>query len=371
MLARDLETAGEAAALAFVREELAALLGARFARGLAPLAVTAWGREPTILGSYSHALPDVGRRPRRPGRAGEPAPLLRRRGLLAARLLDRPRRLAERARGGGPDRCRLEAARPGVTLPPVPASPVREADALSFFESLLLLLAVAILLLQVTRRLSIPYPTMLAAAGVGLALIPGAPQIALDPDTALALFIAPALVDAAFDFPAVAARKLWQPLFALAVLAVVLSATAVAGLGVALAGLPLYAALALGAIVAPPDAAAATAILGGVSMPGRVVAVLKGESLLNDASALLLFAAATSVHGHEAADAAFALRIAIAVPGGVLLGILLALFFRRFVMPFVTGTLGGNLLEFVTASASGSSPSGSSSRPSSAWSPSR
>jgi monovalent cation/hydrogen antiporter len=200
----------------------------------------------------------------------------------------------------------------------------------------------------VTRRLAIPYPTMLAAAGVGLALIPGAPQIDLDPGTALALFIAPALVDAAFDFPAVAARKLWQALFALAVLAVVLSAATVAGLGVALAGLPLYAALALGAIVAPPDAAAATAILGGVSMPGRVVAVLKGESLLNDASALLIFAAATSLHGHEASNAAFALRIAIAVPGGVILGILLALFFRRFVMPFVTGTLGGNLLEFVT-----------------------
>ncbi len=55
--ARELEAAGEAAAVAFVREELGALLGADFARGLAPLAVTAWGREPTILGSYSHALP--------------------------------------------------------------------------------------------------------------------------------------------------------------------------------------------------------------------------------------------------------------------------------------------------------------------------
>lgn len=219
---------------------------------------------------------------------------------------------------------------------------------MSFFESLLLLLAVAILLLQVTRRLSIPYPTILAAAGVGLALIPGVPQIALEPETALALFIAPALVDAAFDFPAVAARNLWQPLFALAVLAVVLSAAAVAGIGMALAGLPFFAALALGAIVAPPDAAAATAILGGVSMPSRVVAVLKGESLLNDASALLLFAGATSAYAHGGANEAFALRIAIAVPGGVLLGILLALVVRRFVMPFVTGTLGGNLFEFVT-----------------------
>ena len=57
VLARELEAAGEAAAVAFVTDELRALLGADFARGLAPLAVTAWGREPTILGSYSHALP--------------------------------------------------------------------------------------------------------------------------------------------------------------------------------------------------------------------------------------------------------------------------------------------------------------------------
>ena len=90
------------------------------------------------------------------------------------------------------------------------------------------LLAVAILLLQVSRRLAIPYPAMLAAAGVALALIPGTPQIALDPHTALALFIAPALVDAAFDFPVGAVRRFWRPLFALAVVAVMLSAGAVA-----------------------------------------------------------------------------------------------------------------------------------------------
>ena len=62
---------------------------------------------------------------------------------------------------------------------------------MTFFESLLALLAIAILLLQVSRRLTIPYPTMLAAAGVVMALVPGAPRIVLDPHTALALFIAP------------------------------------------------------------------------------------------------------------------------------------------------------------------------------------
>ena len=169
---------------------------------------------------------------------------------------------------------------------------------MTFFESLLALLAIAILLLQVSRRLTIPYPTMLAAAGVVIGLVPGAPRIVLDPHTALALFIAPVLVDAAYDFPVGTVRRLWRPLFALAVVAVLLSAGAVAWLGVVLAGLPLYAALALGAIVAPPDAAAATAILRSVSMPRRSVDVLKGESLLNDATALLLFSAAISFPSH-------------------------------------------------------------------------
>jgi CPA1 family monovalent cation:H+ antiporter len=218
----------------------------------------------------------------------------------------------------------------------------------SFFESLLALLTVAILLLQVSRRLAIPYPTMLAAAGVGLALIPGAPHITLDPHTALALFIAPTLVNAAFDFPPGAIRRFWRPLFALAVVAVVFSAGAVAWLGVAMAGLPLYAALALGAIVAPPDAAAATAVLSNVQMPRRSVFVLQGESLLNDASALLLFSTAISVQSHGGIDRDVALQLALAVPGAIAAGILLALLFRH-LSRFVTGTLGGNLLEFITS----------------------
>jgi len=63
----------------------------------------------------------------------------------------------------------------------------------TFFESLLALLLAAIVLTQVARRLSLPYPAMLAAAGVVVALVPGAPTIPIDPETALAIFIAPAL----------------------------------------------------------------------------------------------------------------------------------------------------------------------------------
>jgi len=218
---------------------------------------------------------------------------------------------------------------------------------MSFFESLVALLLAAILLLQISRRLNLPYPAMLAAAGVVLALIPGTPSIGLDPESALALFIAPALVDAAFDFPVGTVRRLWRPLFALAVVAVLLTAGAVTALGVTVAGLPLYAALALGAIVAPPDAAAATAVLGTVHMPRRSVAVLKGESLLNDALALLLFGTAIAIQAHGGIDPKIGLRLAIAAPGGILLGIALAFAYRP-LNRFVVGTLGGNLLEFVT-----------------------
>ncbi len=218
---------------------------------------------------------------------------------------------------------------------------------MNFFESLLALLAIAILLLQISRRLSVPYPTMLAAAGVLLALVPGAPEIRLDPHLALALFIAPALVEAAFDFPLVTIRHYWRPLFSLVVVAVLITAGSVAWLGVALGGLPLYAALGLGAIVAPPDAAAATAILRSVRMPRRTVTVLKGESLLNDALALMLFTAAVAFHDKTTSEGALALRLALAVPGGLLLGIGAGLLTRRLI-PHVTGTLGGNLLEFVS-----------------------
>ncbi|MFT3907411.1 MAG: cation:proton antiporter [Steroidobacteraceae bacterium] len=218
---------------------------------------------------------------------------------------------------------------------------------MTYFETLLLILLAAILLLQVTRRLALPYPSVLAVAGVAMGLIPGAPSFAIDPPTALALFIAPALLDAAFDFQFRAVKRLWKPLFALAVVAVLVTTAVVAWIGWRFAGLPLAAAVALGAIVAPPDAAAATASLGNVSLPRRTLAVLKGESLLNDATALLLFGVALSAQGYETdAVRSVGLRLLVAAPGGVVLGIAFAWIYR-YIARYVTGTLGGNLLEFV------------------------
>jgi len=218
----------------------------------------------------------------------------------------------------------------------------------TFFESLLALLLAAIVLTQVARRLSLPYPAMLAAAGVVVALVPGAPTIPIDPETALAIFIAPALVDAAFDFPLRTARRFWGPLLIFAVLGVLLTTSLVAWLGWAYAGLPIAAAVALGAIVAPPDAAAATAVLSALSIPRNTDSILRGESLFNDATALLLFGAALAVQSGGGLTPAVGLHLAIAAPGGILLGIAAALLVQR-INRFVTGTLGGNLLQFVHA----------------------
>ena len=217
---------------------------------------------------------------------------------------------------------------------------------MNFFESLLVLLLAAIVLLQVSRRLSLPYPSMLALAGTAAALVPGAPYFVLEPEIALALFIAPALMDAAFDFPIGTARRYWLPLSVFAIGGVIVTALVVALAGWAFAGLPFAAALVLGAIVAPPDAAAATAVLSRMAIPRNTDAILRGESLFNDAAALLIFGAALAVQSAGGLSMAVGLQFTLAAPGGLLFGILAAFMTRR-LTGFVSGTLGGNLLQFV------------------------
>jgi CPA1 family monovalent cation:H+ antiporter len=103
---------------------------------------------------------------------------------------------------------------------------------MALFESILTLLLLAIVLLQVSRRLAIPYPTMLALAGVGVAALPWAPVIHIDSNLVMTLFIAPAILDAAFDFPARALKRYWPAFLALAVFAVIVTTIAVAFAGV-------------------------------------------------------------------------------------------------------------------------------------------
>jgi CPA1 family monovalent cation:H+ antiporter len=215
------------------------------------------------------------------------------------------------------------------------------------FEITLVLLTIAVVLLQVARRLRVPYPSLLALAGGCVALLPFAPHLTIQPQLALALFVAPAVLDMAFDMPPRELLRIWVPVVSLAVILVLLTTAAVAWAGVALAGLPAAAAIALGAIVAPPDAAAAAAVLREFSLPRRTVAVLQGESLLNDAVALLVFGlAVTAAVSPGDAWPALAPRLLIAVPGGAALGVLSAQLGMR-IFQKVAGTLSLIIVQFL------------------------
>lgn len=217
------------------------------------------------------------------------------------------------------------------------------------FESTLVLLLVAVVLLQLSRRLRVPYPATLALAGAGVAALPWAPAIVMEPHLALALFISPPLLDAAFDLAPRELRRNWVALLALVVFAVIITTLTVAWTAYTWAGLPIAAAITLGAIVAPPDAAAATAILSGFDVSRRTLAILQGESLLNDAVALLIFGVSLTVATSQDANLATTIpRFLVAVPGGVVLGLALATVYLHWRLA-IAETLGGTISEFVSA----------------------
>jgi CPA1 family monovalent cation:H+ antiporter len=194
------------------------------------------------------------------------------------------------------------------------------------FEIVIALLLGGALLAAMARRIATPYPALVAIAGAALALFPGMPSIALDPELALALFVAPVLLDAAFDASQRDLRKNWRAVFGLALGAVVLTVIVVAvAAHLLVPGLPWAAAIALGAIVAPPDAAAATAVLKQLRPPNRILVVLEGESLFNDASALLIyrFAVVASVTGFVSGWSLPGTILAVSA-GSVVLGLVLS-----------------------------------------------
>jgi CPA1 family monovalent cation:H+ antiporter len=199
------------------------------------------------------------------------------------------------------------------------------------FEIVIGLLLVGSLLTLGAGRLRVPYPALLALTGAALALMPGVPEVTLDPELALALFVAPTLLDAAYDASPADLRENIVPVTSLALGAVIFTIATVAFVAHELVpGLGWAAAIALGAIVAPPDASAAAAVLRQLKLPHRVVVVLEGESLFNDASALLVYRFAVGV----AMTGAFsgwtvAPVLVLMCGGGVVAGILLARLYLR------------------------------------------
>jgi Na+/H+ antiporter len=197
---------------------------------------------------------------------------------------------------------------------------------MAVFELTIALLLVGAILSMWADRLGVPYPSLLALAGAALTLIPGTPQIVLDPRLALALFVAPVLLDAAFDS---SPRDLRRNLFAVSTLATLaVGATTVAVALVArhfVPGMGWAPAIALGAIVAPPDTSAATAVLRRLQPPHRLVVVLQGESLFNDASALLIYRLAVTAATTGAVSGwAIAPMFLLTCVGSVVVGVLFA-----------------------------------------------
>jgi Na+/H+ antiporter len=171
-------------------------------------------------------------------------------------------------------------------------------------------------------RTGIPYPIVLVVGGLGLGLVPGMPDVELEPDLVLLIFLPPLLYSAAFFSEPRILRRYVRALSLTSIGLVLLTMVLVAMAGHLVLDLPWPMAFALGAIVSPTDPVAATAIMRRLGAPPRIVAIVEGESLVNDASALVGYrvAVAAAVAGtFSLLDAS--LEFLLATVGGAVLGL--------------------------------------------------
>src|SRR5205823_11674360 len=156
-------------------------------------------------------------------------------------------------------------------------------------ELILICLVAVALLALVARKIGVPYPILLTIAGGLLAFVPGLPTIRLDPKLVFDLFLPPLIYPAAVytswrDF-----RANLRSILPLAIFLVLLTMTATAYLLHALTGLPLAVGFVFGALISPPDAVAALAVTQNLRVPRKIIVILEGESLINDATSFISF----------------------------------------------------------------------------------
>jgi len=202
-------------------------------------------------------------------------------------------------------------------------------DPTAAIELVLFLITIATGLAFVARRIGVAYPIVLVlgglALGLGLSALPNPPSIELQPSLVFLLFLPPILFGAGYFTPIRDFKANLRPIGLLAV-GLVLFTTLVVG-GVALALMPELgaAAFALGAIVAPPDAIAATAIFRRLGVAPRIVTILEGESLINDATALILYSTALAVlaPGGSFSPLEASARFVVVAAGGIVVGLVI------------------------------------------------
>jgi len=194
------------------------------------------------------------------------------------------------------------------------------------FELFMILLATVVALELAARRLKLPPAAAFILGGIAFAFIPGLPSFSIDPDLVLVLFLPPLLMSSAYFTPWREFRRDLPNILQLAIGAVAFT-TAIVGIVAHWINpsLPWAACFALGAIVSPPDAVAAKAVLQRLSLPPRMMLLLEGESLVNDASGLVLFrfavaATLTGVFNLGEAAASFVILSA----GGIFIGYVIA-----------------------------------------------
>ena len=193
-------------------------------------------------------------------------------------------------------------------------------DALSAVLAIVIAIA---LLFEVARRIGVPYPSLFVLGGLALGFVPGLPRLTLEPELVLLVFLPPLLFEAAVETPARDLRTDVGPIVRLSVILVLLTMLAVAIVGRFVIGLDWAAAFTLGAIVGPTDAIAATSIFRRLGIPRRASTLVEGESLFNDATALVAYrtalVAATGAATFVLSDAVAG--FAAAVVGGIAIGV--------------------------------------------------
>lgn len=193
---------------------------------------------------------------------------------------------------------------------------------LEVFELIIGMFVAVLVLHYAARRLALPPAVALLVGGGALAFIPGLPAVQLDPELVLVIFLPPLLMDGAWFTALAPFRRYLAGIASLAVGAVLFTAAAVAVVTkLVVPDLPWAACVALGAIVSPPDAVSARAVLQQVKLPRRLATLLEGESLINDATGLVLFrfAVAATLTGTFSLGAAVGTFAAL-VGGGLLVG---------------------------------------------------
>src|SRR6478672_7389811 len=198
-------------------------------------------------------------------------------------------------------------------------------------EAVFVLLVVATALSYLARRFRVAEPILLLFGGVVLGLLPAIPRITLEPDLVFLLFLPPILFAAAYFTPIRDFKANARPILLLAIGLVLFTTVIVAAVAhVLIPDMAWPVALTLGAIVAPPDAVAATAVLQRLGVPRRVVTILEGESLINDASALIVYRTAiTAVAVGSASLLLAGVSFFVAGFGGIVIGVIVGVIVTR------------------------------------------